>query len=182
MSSINVETHKTHSTSINHSSISEELANFVSKSAWSITIQESFFLFLEKNTDIRSKLNNLFKNRDLFTQCIPIITYQEKKDIFTVLFTNKLVSPPEPGEPGSILSYFRSYGYTDSTLYSDCYGQLSCSSCAIEVMNGTLENPTPRDEEYDMLSIDDNRPPTQYTRLSCQTVVGDSPLILTIRK
>ena len=58
----------------------------------------------------------------------------------------------------------------------------SCSTCSVEIHNGLPENSTPRDEEYDMLDIDEEKPATKYTRLSCQSIIGDSPLILTIRK
>ena len=89
---------------------------------------------------------------------------------------------PEPGEPGSILAYLRAYGYEEDVLCSDCYGQLSCSSCAVEIHNGSPENTTPREEEYDMLDVDTDKPATEYTRLGCQTIIGRTPLIVTIRK
>ena len=89
---------------------------------------------------------------------------------------------PEPGEPGSLLAYVRAYGYDDAFLCSDCYGQLSCSSCAVDVQIGQPANPTPREEEFDMLDIDLEKPPTEFTRLSCQTIIGQDPLFCLIRK
>ena len=154
MSIINSATNEVKEKTINSSILSSDLQEFIAKSSWDPFIQEDFLKFLDQHSDIRSKLNILFKDTSLFSQCIPIITYLERSSSFTVLFVNKQDVPPEPGEPGSLLSYFRSYGYTDATLCSDCYGQLSCSSCAVEIMNGSPENPTPRDEEFDMLSID----------------------------
>lgn len=162
--------------------IAPYLKQFIEESAWDNSVQEAFQTYLSNNEDVLNKLNMLFTDTEMFDTCVPILTYLENHDDFVVLFTNKEFMPPEPGECGSILSYFRAYGYDDDTLHSDCYGQLSCSSCAVELLNGSPENTTPRDEEYDMLSIDDQRKPTQYTRLSCQTVIGSTPIILTIRK
>ena len=124
----------------------------------------------------------LFSNTDLLHKCVPIIAYNELLESFIIIYSDKTKQPPEPGEPGSVLSYFRSYGYEENVLCSDCYGQLSCSSCSIEIHNGVAENSSPREEEYDMLDIDNEKPATPYSRLSCQTIVGKSPLILTIRK
>ena len=77
---------------------------------------------------------------------------------------------------GSILAFVRSNGYEDPFMCSDCYGQLSCSSCAVEVPTGTLENPVPREEEYDMPHIDESKPPTEKHALVA-TKVGHTPLI-----
>ena len=85
------------------------------------------------------------------------------------------------GEEGSILAYVRTYGFDETFMCSDCYGQLSCSSCAIDVLQGSLKNPSPRDEEFDMLDIDEAKPPTEKTRLSCQAKVGTTPLLVKIR-
>ena len=49
-------------------------------------------------------------------------------------------------------------------------------------MKGKAENPVPRDEEFDMLSIDPLMVPTDFSRLSCQTVVGNEPLLIKINK
>ena len=70
----------------------------------------------------------------------------------------------------------------DARLTLDEVTDLRAGSTMIEVHNGTPKNNNPRDEEFDMLSIDEERPSTAHTRLSCQTIVGESPLIITIRK
>ena len=72
--------------------------------------------------------------------------------------------------------------YGEDFLCSDCSGQLSCSSCAVEVVKGKPKNFDMREEEYDMLSIDPDMIPTNYSRLSCQTLVGTEPLMVIIRK
>tara|TARA_A100001015_G_C15042784_1_gene740977 strand:- start:5565 stop:6107 length:543 start_codon:yes stop_codon:yes gene_type:complete len=112
----------------------------------------------------------------------PLFIYHEEKNEVITLFASHSATPEDPGEQGSILAYARAYGVSDAFLCSDCYGQLSCSSCAVEVLAGELDNPTPREEEYDMLDIDKEKPPTQFTRLGCQAIVGNNPLVLTIRK
>ena len=66
-------------------------------------------------------------------------------------------------------------GLDETFLCSDCYGQLSCSSCAVEVLAGDIENPTPRDEEYDMLDIDEAKPPTDKTRLKAAACIENPP-------
>ena len=111
----------------------------------------------------------------------PLIIYNEVKEEITTLIVNNNHMPPEPGEQGSILAYIRAHGFNDELLCSDCYGQLSCSSCAVEVLTGALENPTPREEEYDMLDIDNSKPPTEKTRLGCQAILGSEPLVLQVR-
>ena len=136
---------------------------------------------MNQNKTLLNQLNELFLNPDRFETCVPLFVHRELTQDIVVILADKLNIPPEPGEPGSILSYMRSYGYDDTVLCSDCYGQLSCSSCAVEVQGGLPENKTPREEEYDMLDIDDVNPPTKNTRLSCQTILGNKPLVLTIR-
>ena len=165
-----------------HFDIAPELSLFIQSSEWVKPIQELFLKFLSSHHDHAQRLNMLFSSTDLLAQCVPIITYNEVLESFIIIYSDKTTTPPEPGEPGSVLSYFRSYGYTEKVLCSDCYGQLSCSSCAIEIHNGTPENKVPREEEYDMLDIDNDKPATSFTRLSCQTIVGSTPLLLTIRK
>ena len=131
------------------------------------------------NPELNKRLLAYFSGQSPHT--IPIFIFREQTGEITTIFANQSNVPEEPGEPGSILAYVRQYGFGDSFMHSDCYGQLSCSSCAIEVLQGTLENPTPREEEYDMLDIDDQRPPTELTRLGCQAVIGTEPLVIKIR-
>ena len=162
--------------------ISPELDSFITHSCWNETIKNTFKLYLQTHKIHTEKLNLLFSSPDLFQNCVPIIAYSEIIESFIIIYADRQALPPEPGEPGSILSYFRSYGHEEDILCSDCYGQLSCSSCAIEIHHGLPENTTPREEEFDMLDIDEERPATKFTRLSCQALLGDAPLILTIRK
>ena len=162
--------------------LSPELLSFILDSHWTDSIKESFISFLYEHADIRQNLATLFSDPTLFQQTVPLMAFLEDQQAFLVIFATKAETPPEPGEPGSLLSYFRAYGYDEGVLCSDCYGQLSCSSCSIEILNGSPENPVARDEEFDMLSIDEKNPPTPFTRLSCQTLLGTEPLILTIRK
>ncbi len=134
-----------------------------------------------ESTTVRDALNAYFSSDDLKNTITPVwIQSEPDRSIVTLLVSQSEVAP-EPGEYGSILAYVRAYGYDASFLCSDCYGQLSCSSCAVEVLQGQPENPTPKDEEYDMLDIDLEKPPTQFTRLSCQAVVGKEPLFCVIR-
>ena len=141
----------------------------------------SFEETLRINQTLNKQLNAYFSNPDQYKNIIPIFIYNERTQDITAILANKYQMPPEPGECGSILSYARAHGKNEDFLYSDCYGQLSCSSCAVEVLAGTVENPIPREEEYDMLDIDEDRPPTEKTRLSCQACVGSTPLVLKIR-
>lgn len=122
-----------------------------------------------------------FKEIDTYAHITPIAIYHERSNQMTILLANRQQPPQEPGESGCLLSYVRASGLDDAVLASDCYGQLSCSSCAVDIISGTPKNPFPRDEEYDMLDIDESKPPTKHTRLSCQAIVGDSPLIVIIR-
>ena len=145
------------------------------------SIIASFEQTLRINQTLNKQLNAYFSNPDQYKNIIPIFIYNERTQDITAILANKYQMPPEPGECGSILSYARAHGKNEDFLYSDCYGQLSCSSCAVEVLAGTVENPIPREEEYDMLDIDEDRPPTEKTRLSCQACVGSTPLVLKIR-
>lgn len=161
--------------------IGAELTQFITDSRWPRSIQDAFLTCLQTSPTHCKKLCLLFADPSLFKQCIPLIAYHEKKHAFIIIYADPTPPPQDYGEPGSVLAYFRAYGYEDAYLCSDCYGQLSCSSCAIEVHHGHPANPTPRDEEYDMISIDDEKLATNDTRLSCQTCVGTGPLLLTIR-
>ena len=145
------------------------------------SIIASFEQTLRINQTLNKQLNAYFSNPDQYKNIIPIFIYNERSQDIATILANKYQMPPEPGECGSILSYARAHGKNEDFLYSDCYGQLSCSSCAVEVLAGTVENPIPREEEYDMLDIDEDRPPTEKTRLSCQACVGSTPLVLKIR-
>lgn len=135
----------------------------------------------DEERDLRDALNSYFESDELKQSVTPVwIQSEPDQSIVTLLLSQHEVAP-EPGEYGSILAYARAYGYEADFLCSDCYGQLSCSSCAVEVLQGQPENPTPKEEEYDMLDIDLEKPPTEFTRLSCQTVVGTEPLFCRIR-
>jgi ferredoxin len=112
----------------------------------------------------------------------PLFIYHEASNKLITILADRKTQPEQPGEMGSILAYVRFNEYDDKLLCSDCFGQLSCSSCAVELLAGTPANSTPREEEYDMLDIDEERPPTQLTRLSCQAVVGNDALIIKVRK
>ena len=162
--------------------LAPDLVDFVRASAWPEAVQTAFLIFAGSSAEHSSKLNTLFTSIHLRTTCVPLMIYHEAHEQFYVIYTDQTRTPEEPGEPGSVLAYIRAYGYDDDVLNSDCYGQLSCSSCSIEVHAGSLENETPRDEEYDMLDIDTEKPATRFTRLSCQAVIGRTPLIVTIRK
>ena len=131
-----------------------------------------------EGSDMKDALNAYFSNDALKDQYTPLWIYHEGQNALVTLLINQSDIPSEPGESGSILSYARAYGFDAQFLCSDCYGQLSCSSCAVEILSGNLENPTPKEEEYDMLDIDSDRPPTQYTRLSCQAVLGTEPVFV----
>lgn len=134
---------------------------------------------LVENPDIAQRVTDGFEKK---TDDIPLIIWNEYKDAPAVLFAKSSYKPQEPGEPGSILAYVRAYHLGDDFLCSDCFGQLSCSSCAVEVLQGKLENPEPREEEFDMLDIDEEKPSTKFTRLGCQSVVGEEPLLIKIRR
>ena len=147
------------------------------------TVIDTYFQSLtDDESGIGEKLNTYFEAPEKYSHVTPIIIYHEENDEMMTLFTNNKEKPEDPGEEGSILAYARTHSISEEVLCSDCYGQLSCSSCAVEILAGSVVNPTPREEEYDMLDIDEAKPPTEQTRLSCQSVVGTSPLVLKIRK
>ena len=158
------------------------IKNWIHSSKWDDALKEKCLIWLTNTPEIRVKLEYLFENPSTFSTITPLLMYNEDSQEFILIFVDKTQEVEDPGELGSILAYARAYGYDEGTLCSDCYGQLSCSSCAVEIMSGSCKNPSPREEEFDMLDIDNDRPPTQYTRLSCQTVIGEEPLIITIRK
>lgn len=146
----------------------------------SATLVEKYTQFLADNEELRQDLDTFFDG--VSREKIPLFIYKEQSEQIVTLFANRKQIPKEPGEAGSILAYVRQHAYEDDFMASDCYGQLSCSSCAVEILQGTLYNPEPREEEYDMLDIDLDRPPTKLTRLGCQAIVGDEPLVVKIRK
>lgn len=160
-------------------SLNQSVTSWIQSSPLDVSLQTRLIHDLESNVSLALRVNKGF---EAGSNEIPLIILNDYKDGLTVLFSNTSQQPQEPGEPGSILAYIRAYQLDDSFLCSDCYGQLSCSSCAIEVLKGTLENNEPREEEYDMLDIDDLKPSTTFTRLGCQAVVGTDPLLITIRK
>ena len=137
--------------------------------------------FLNSKPEFKETLFRYFSSPEKFPAITPLIIYNEVNHQMVTLLTNRNETPEEPGEPNSILSHVRAYGFDETFLCSDCYGQLSCSSCAIEVLTGDLDNPTPRDEEFDMLDIDEAKPPTEKTRLSCQAQIAKTPLLVKIR-
>lgn len=115
------------------------------------------------------------------THFTPLFIYHAPSNrIFTIL-ADRNDTPSQPGEWGSLLAYIRQHEYDDSVLCSDCFGQLSCSSCAVEVLSGHPTNPIPREEEYDMLDIDEDRPPTSFTRLGCQIIIGNEAMVIKVR-
>ncbi|MGA0242182.1 MAG: 2Fe-2S iron-sulfur cluster-binding protein [Candidatus Marinamargulisbacteria bacterium] len=137
--------------------------------------------FLSAHPQLETALTTYFEHPNDHTTITPLFIFNEITNVLITLLANTTTRPDDTGEPGSILAYIRANGYDDTVLCSDCYGQLSCSSCAVEVIEGVLDNPTPREEEYDMLDIDDAKPPTQYTRLGCQAKIGRAPLVVKIR-
>jgi ferredoxin len=169
--------YKTHTTSGNL-----KLNALLEASGIDTPIIHAYYHFL--NTDgqrIQQTLIQYFDNPDQYPKITPIILYNEESNQIITIMASQENAPPEPGEYGSILSYIRAHGYNDNILCSDCYGQLSCSSCAVEVLAGEVENPEPREEEYDMLDIDEAKPPTKLTRLSCQACIGTTPLVIKVR-
>ena len=162
--------------------ISNELAEFILSSGWLDDIKSNFFSWLKNDVQTLERLNYIFQNQDALRFVVPIFIYSEKLEDFKVIFTDINSAPPEPGEKGSILAFLRVYGFDDDFISSDCYGQLSCSSCMVEIYGGKLLNNEPREEEYDMLDIDYQRKATKYSRLSCQSILTNYPVLITIRK
>ena len=144
-------------------------------------VVDEYASFLIDQPKLNDALTAYFDAPNNYPNIVPIVIYNELTHEVATLMANKNDAPEEPGEEGSILAFVRSNGYEDPFMCSDCYGQLSCSSCAVEVLTGTLENPVPREEEYDMLDIDESKPPTEKTRLGCQAKVGHTPLVVKIR-
>ena len=145
------------------------------------TVIEQYAGFLKTEPRLNEALETYLETPGQFQKITPLIVYNEQTDEIVTLMLNNNDLAEDPGEPGSILAYVRANGYDDRFMCSDCYGQLSCSSCAIEVLEGTLENPCPREEEFDMLDIDESKPPTEKTRLGCQAKIGTTPLVVKIR-
>jgi ferredoxin len=134
---------------------------------------------LNNQSESSKKLNKFIENE---TECnfTPVLILKEDPQSWHFIFPKKDGGPDGIGLKGSVLAHLRYKGFDDAMLPSDCFGQLSCSSCAIQVLYGKPKNEM-RDEEYDMLSIDKTHPPTQHTRLGCQTVIGDNLLIIKVR-
>lgn len=153
--------------------------DFLVKSTLTISQVELFLETIAQDAELATFLEAYAQGeRPTFT---PLFIFNEREGSAKVLVVDLNQQAPEPGEPNSILAVVRCCGLGERYMYSDCYGQLSCSSCAVEVLAGNPANPVPREEEYDMLDIDDKKPPTAFTRLGCQTIVGREPLILKIR-
>lgn len=167
---------------IDNGLIVSSLKDFFGALAIPDVVKDSYFDFLSlDNTGLREQLNYFFDHpydESLFT---PLFIYSERRQEIITILADRTDIPEEPGEPGSVLAYVRFAMYGEDVLCSDCYGQLSCSSCAVEVIQGQLKNPVPRDEEFDMLSIDPDMIPTSFSRLSCQSVVDIEPLFVIIR-
>lgn len=140
--------------------------------------------FLKKiaNNPALNTFFDTYFSTDEKSEYTPVFIYNERKQDTEIFVVDRREKTPEPGEQGSMLSIIRGFGCGDDYLPSDCYGQLSCSSCAIEVLSGKPENAEPRPEEFDMLDIDEAKPPTPFTRLGCQTVIGTDPLVIKIRR
>ena len=95
--------------------------------------------YLKNEPKLFNALNTYFSDPENHENVTPLFIYNEETNELVTLMANNKQSPDETGEPGSILAHVRDSGYTDSFMCSDCYGQLSCSSCAIEVLGGTLK-------------------------------------------
>lgn len=159
--------------------MTQTIETFISHDLIPTSAQQTFLESLA--SDQKSQLKTYFDSPQSQT-ILPLIVFHEPSETLVLVMVSTDFMPPEPGEEGSVLAYLRAHGYDDKFIFSDCFGQLSCSSCAIEVLKGKPKNPTPREEEYDMLDIDENRPPTACTRLGCQVQVGDEALLIKIRK
>ena len=144
-------------------------------------VLDGYVAHLNKMPKLRSALTDYFNDPRTHPTTTPLFIYHEETNEWVTIMANNTQSPDQVGEPGSILAHIRHCGYNETLLCSDCYGQLSCSSCAIEILSGTLENPIPREEEYDMLDIDESKPPTNKTRLGCQAILGNHPMVISIR-
>jgi len=161
--------------------IHEDFNALFAESGLGDSILNAYLAWLETHEDkLKQQLITYFSNptKSTFT---PVFIYHDGSKKLTTLLADRRLPAIEPGEEGSILATIRYNHYDDSLMCSDCFGQLSCSSCAIEILAGRPANPEPREEEYDMLDIDEDRPPTQHTRLGCQTIIGDHALIGKIR-
>ena len=167
----------------NESDLSKQLISFFDDQNIPEAVKYSFFDYLSnKAAELREILNHYFDKMDSVSHFTPVFLYSERRQEMAVILANLSQPPDDPGEPGSVLGFARMAFYGEDFLCSDCSGQLSCSSCAVEVVKGKPKNPDMREEEYDMLSIDPDMIPTDFSRLSCQTLVGDEPLMVIIRK
>jgi ferredoxin len=160
-------------------SIPESIHSFLTHPELSSTESQKLEDYLLANKKAKDAAVSFFAGTD--TSRVPLFILNKANDTAIVLFAKNGEVPPEPGEPGSVLAYVRMYGLGEDFLCSDCYGQLSCSSCAIEIYSGKAYNPVPKEEEFDMLDIDELKAPTAFTRLGCQTVVGTDALLIKIR-
>tara|TARA_A100001015_G_scaffold189225_1_gene210750 strand:- start:155 stop:736 length:582 start_codon:yes stop_codon:yes gene_type:complete len=162
---------------------SKQLLEFFEDSNIPDPVRLSLYDYLEnEGSDLKEILNYYFDHLEEQATFTPIFVYSERRQELAIVLADLNNTPSEPGEPGSVLAYVRMSFYGEDFLCSDCSGQLSCSSCAVEVVKGSPQNADMRDEEYDMLSIDPDMVPTDFSRLSCQTLVGSEPLMVIIRK
>jgi ferredoxin len=162
--------------------IHEDFYDLFETSGLDKLILTTFNAWLENNEPLLLKQIQAYFLNPVTCSYTPLFIYHEASNRLVTILANRKDQPEQPGEMASILAYVRFNEYDDRLLCSDCFGQLSCSSCAVELLAGTPENSTPREEEHDMLDIDEERPPTQKTRLGCQAVVGKDALIISVRK
>ncbi|MEC8678606.1 MAG: hypothetical protein VXX85_07120, partial [Candidatus Margulisiibacteriota bacterium] len=94
------------------------------------TVIEQYAGFLKTEPRLNEALETYLETPGQFQKITPLIVYNEQTDEIVTLLLNNNDLAEDPGEPGSILAYVRANGYDDRFMCSDCYGQLSCSSCA----------------------------------------------------
>lgn len=155
------------------------ISDLLTLSACSKEEKACFLNYLSNHPEIKSQIENYLKKPSSCSYT-PLIIRKTDPELWLVFFPEYSENLEGIGLNNSVLAHVRNNNYDDSLLPSDCFGQLSCSSCAIEVLYGNPVNRM-RDEEYDMLSIDKENPATAYSRLGCQTVVGKDLLIIRIR-
>ena len=162
--------------------LSPRLLDFFESEHIKDEVKFSFFDFLcNQDNDLKAKLNDYFDQANQDAEFTPLFIINQRTQQLVCILADLTNAPDDPGECGSILGYIRASFHGEDILCSDCSGQLSCSSCSIEVLKGKPVNPEMRDEEYDMLSIDPDMAPTPFSRLGCQTIVGKDPLIVLVR-
>lgn len=115
--------------------------------------------FLNKNTLITRRCNNIYSN---YFKMFCIINFKVK-----FLSNNKIVDVVA-NEGDTFLDVIEDYEFADMGL---CGGNISCSTCHINLPDSLLKSQKPQtEEEKDLLKVKSNN--SSNSRLGCQVIIN----------